>query len=609
MSVQERVEAMEIFSDTLRVQALELSDLDTSALSMSEGYVKMAVDAIEEATSKWIPQLVALMSTVLDDDDDEPLQADSSKDPEEADDAAIVIQHQRRTQQKRKTSNQEDHEHSRREEEQNGSPNNHQNRTPRFLKNHFGPKFDHVFKNHHAMLNGDERHMKKLFSSLKATHDRHAGDSNTCSETHARRTAEQDPDVFKLDQCKQLAECTSRMSRYDLIVYFYSDDIDPLTGKVDENIFQFDEQYLWFKVEQIEKFTKALVTKFEKNEGLDGVIDINYTVDGYCDQLLEEFHRTVEFGDVLHWQGGLVAQVCLAEGTTVYLNLAEIHTKIDPVLPHQWAVFYNEFSSRNSLADEVAYEMVTCARELLEFNGDLDSDPFSGRSIPLRVIGQNKHGQIPLYGDGDYKFAVLDRPWLWDDRHPNPIYEYSSLVNQGVYQVVYEQTLCSIIACSWEFDYNEDLFDTSCDNYDGPGCNAGQTNIQYGPRVGTTTKEQFPSCGIHWEKSGISQCYDFDEEKQRELGPEEYGWLRGSEGRPCERECRLNRKEDYYNAITQAFELVFGDRPSVGYICGIKRAVVDHGKNLPGECCISAPFQSETNWGNAVSLELESDSS
>jgi hypothetical protein len=81
----------------------------------------------------------------------------------------------------------------------------------------------------------------------------------------------------------------------------------------------------------------------------------------------------------------------------------------------------------------------------------------------------------------------------------------------------------------------------------------------------------------------------------------------------CARECRIERKEYYYKAITKGFELVFGDKPSVGFICGIKNAVVNNEKpipkDLPGECCLDAPYQLDNkNWGNKVSLELDIDS-
>jgi hypothetical protein len=77
----------------------------------------------------------------------------------------------------------------------------------------------------------------------------------------------------------------------------------------------------------------------------------------------------------------------------------------------------------------------------------------------------------------------------------------------------------------------------------------------------------------------------------------------------CKKKCQTEIYADYYDRITKGFELVFGNRPSVGFICGIKEAVVNHQADLPGYCCMDAPFQLDNaNWGNEVSVELESDS-
>jgi hypothetical protein len=81
------------------------------------------------------------------------------------------------------------------------------------------------------------------------------------------------------------------------------------------------------------------------------------------------------------------------------------------------------------------------------------------------------------------------------------------------------------------------------------------------------------------------------------------------EGPECQRKCQLEKSDGYYNAITRGIELVFGDKPSVGFICSVKEAVIIYGKDLPGYCCLDAPYQLNiSNWGNAVSVEIESDS-
>ena len=61
---------------------------------------------------------------------------------------------------------------------------------------------------------------------------------------------------------------------------------------------------------------------------------------------------------------------------------------------------------------------------------------------------------------------------------------------------------------------------------------------------------------------------------------------------------------DHFNEpIGRSLELVFVFSASPGYICGIKEAVVDDGKPLPGYCCLDAPFQLDGEyWGHQVSL-------
>jgi hypothetical protein len=46
----------------------------------------------------------------------------------------------------------------------------------------------------------------------------------------------------------------------------------------------------------------------------------------------------------------------------------------------------------------------------------------------------------------------------------------------------------------------------------------------------------------------------------------------------------------------EAAALVFGEKPSLGFVCGNADAVVNDGKNLPGYCCLDAPYQSDP-WG------------
>ena len=121
-------------------------------------------------------------------------------------------------------------------------------------------------------------------------------------------------------KCEQLAECASRMSLFDLFVSFHSDDIDPVTGVLDENIVFFDE------VDIIEIASKI------SNMAGDILDNEAYSL---CDSLLEELHRTVEFGGVPQWEGATISQVCLAQGSTASIDYASLYEALVPDLPQE----------------------------------------------------------------------------------------------------------------------------------------------------------------------------------------------------------------------------------------------------------------------------------
>lgn len=63
---------------------------------------------------------------------------------------------------------------------------------------------------------------------------------------------------------------------------------------------------------------------------------------------------------------------------------------------------------------------------------------------------------------------------------------------------------------------------------------------------------------------------------------------------------------EFFEPISKGLELVFGGKPSVGFICGVRDAIVDDGKQIPGTCCLDAPFQLDgDNWGNEYKCSFE----
>jgi hypothetical protein len=636
MSVEERVEAIEKLSDFLQENSLALSALDTSAVPTSEMFVKTAVDASEEAFMKWVPKLIALMSKSLD-HEEALLKTDSTNDQHEEAGATIAIQHQRRTKQKR--NNQDDHEDQREEEQHRRT--NHQSRN-----HNFGRKFDSIFRNQAAVMNGDERHLNKLFSSLKATHERHAGGSSTSSgETHGRKMS---PWEDKNEQCYRLAECAYSMSQYDQLVYYFSDDIDPKTGEIDDNIYRFDELDLiskFFKTQKLAWFIlwKEEQKQFDRNAPLRGSNnwgnigqfcqndltgevkevagrprlyqdstgqgncdalnaispilqtwvfgEMTLNLFDACDDLLQEFHRTVEFDGIPQWQGAFIDQVCLAEGTTVYVDLFGIYSKLDPVLH---GPYYNS-GRDNSLADLITEEMFTCAKDLFEFMKSKTTTELFTRheteefvfltpgsyefvriptGIDLEAVNRDAHGQLLNNQVPGFTFANLGlvNSFLWDSS-----FGLSSI--DGGVASLREPYYCPYLACRAKTSKST----------------AAETEV-LATAIG---------CDSHWE-SGIDHCLcEADDDDCYKEDADEMDKV----NKACTKNCGIERKKDYYNTITKGFELVFGDKPSVGFICGIKEAVVNKGKKLPGECCLDAPYQLDySNWGNKVSLELERDS-
>jgi hypothetical protein len=247
------------------------------------------------------------------------------------------------------------------------------------------------------------------------------------------------------------------------------------------------------------------------------------------------------------------------------------------------------------MADRIADELYMCASELFQFMKRTDDTGHEKeefvfhkeddtiripRSISTNSRSRNDHGQLVNNDEPGFNFVDLDM------KRTSFLYsEYRGYDTKEIPDTrEFSSHLCNWISCSWKFDANEAKLDRT----------DGLSDI--------SVAAAFPQCDL--EDSGQCYCIDEDDdcyekdEKKRKLV-----------GEACERECILERREDYYNVITTGLELVFGKRPSVGFICGLKEAVVRDGKKLPGYCCLDAPYQlNNLDWGNAVSLDFEGDS-
>lgn len=148
------------------------------------------------------------------------------------------------------------------------------------------PKFEHLHKIQDSILNGDHMFLNNLLSSI---HKQHARPPNSRrAYSHGRRMNFESTGSVKMDQCKLLVECTSRMSLYDLLVFYISDDIDPGIGDVDTSVLTFDEVNLLEKQAAKTSLSSSLKAAFGSDATLEEVNDD-------CDSLLELFHRTIEF--------------------------------------------------------------------------------------------------------------------------------------------------------------------------------------------------------------------------------------------------------------------------------------------------------------------------
>ena len=201
--------------------------------------------------------------------------------------------------------------------------------------------------------------------------------------SHGRRRLTKSSQESKQEQCQRLVDCTSSMVKYDLFAFFYSDDIDPTTGKLDDKRVTFDELdintkyqnmtdilalfffeysrgtgYPWQsgdtlrdmfarcvaehgrgnceEVRKEEWHTDEMVIVYPKCSvgyntvgcctcrAVNHVVGSNEEAFRNCDKLLRLFHRNKENSQNAKWEGGRVDQVCLAQGTNQYIDLGNL---------------------------------------------------------------------------------------------------------------------------------------------------------------------------------------------------------------------------------------------------------------------------------------------
>ena len=161
------------------------------------------------------------------------------------------------------------------------------------------------------------RHRQVVQEHLRAlmhSHLRPGGGVKMSSGAARSRRAEEDVSDNKIAQCQQLYQCALGMSKFDLTVWFYSDDISE-SGTLDSTIVTFNEggiENILEIYDDVKNLATDLQATWSDSVGLDTATITSYsntggTVSQKCDALLQEFHRTVEHQDVPEWQGARVA--------------------------------------------------------------------------------------------------------------------------------------------------------------------------------------------------------------------------------------------------------------------------------------------------------------
>ena len=181
----------------------------------------------------------------------------------------------------------------------------------------------------------------------------------------------------KETQCKLLVECVRGMSLFDYFVYIHSDDIDNTAGTVDENLIVFDEGDFIDEFAAIQVIANALASSIN---------------DAKCDSLLQKFHRTIEVGSVPQWQPATISQICLAEGTTTYVKLAELTKVFTAQLEHNKSnlmIYWGLFGVWKEWKKSPTTKFYACGANLRFYDDDGGDDQTAADGLRLKYCDLN----------------------------------------------------------------------------------------------------------------------------------------------------------------------------------------------------------------------------
>lgn len=295
-----------------------------------------------------------------------------------------------------------------------------------------------------------------------------------------------------------------------------------------------------------------------------------------CDSLLQLFHRNVEHNDVPHWEGGTVSQVCAVEGGQTFVRLDEIATKL--------GTYY---------AKNVADEIFQCSKDLYNSAARTTQDPFPFSTVanptasdfktPMGydMSNRDRHGMVVDITEPAYVFGTdtvhvttatvttAAETVYMDFFSAVPQHQRGGYFEAGSgYALGFYSTQEGWKNKYFRADRVLHLLKYLKDDTTPPGSTGAQMASTLWTRVAALN-------------SADTSFTDDDKAYAKHLYKKHSAAI-----------------TDTFKAIQHGYDLVFGEKTSVGFICGMKEAVVSDASKWPGQCCLDAPFQeSGDDWG------------
>ncbi|CAB9522469.1 unknown protein [Seminavis robusta] len=219
------------------------------------------------------------------------------------------------------------------------------------------PKLRRHFDMHDAIFSGNIDFIYEMADDMESYH--------TSERTHRR--LEDEPD-YRYQQCKKLIGCIEEFSLYDIVNYYYGPYIDKDKGTLPNQTEMFladanGTDNIHAHVQRITSYMKEA----KENDYMDST----------CVSLLQQFHTNEKKENYTIYVGPTVTKVCRARGSTKFVKIDEVRTKIG-----------------EGIANRLFDDLVRCASTIEDSKGDVDNTFFDEYNFPQLPISihQDKHG-------------------------------------------------------------------------------------------------------------------------------------------------------------------------------------------------------------------------